>query len=132
MTIASTAWTKRPSPRNLSRDGDSSPITPRPLWNGCCGKNIGCRRKTRFQTNVSSMLATKANTGSLVDVGGWTASIQTPTWSSSSWVVFGTGVFLVSPIVTNRTAVTTIVVWMMSDVPPWNAFRVFETWDTMS
>ena len=73
-TIASTAWRKTPSPPNLSRDGDSSPITPRPLWNGCCGKNIGCRRKTRFETNVFSMLATKANTGSLVDVGGWTAS----------------------------------------------------------
>ena len=45
---------------------------------------------------------------------------------------FSTGAFVVSSIVTNRTAVTINAAWMMSDVPPWNVFRVFETWDTMS
>ena len=34
MTIASTAWRKTPSPPNLSRNGDSSPTTPRLPWNG--------------------------------------------------------------------------------------------------
>ena len=100
MTIASTAWRKTPSPPNPSRDDDSSPIIPRPLWNGSCGKNISCRRKTCFQTNgnVSSTLATKANTRSLVDDGGWMVSTKPATQSTSSWVVFGTGVTGVSDV----------------------------------
>ncbi|XP_068757169.1 uncharacterized protein [Montipora capricornis] len=93
------AWRKTPSPPNLSRDGDSSLITPRLPWNGSCAKNIGCRRKPRFQTigNVASALATNANTRSLVDDGGWIASMKPATRSLSSWVVFGMDATCVSP-----------------------------------